>query len=518
MFNLKTLIILVLFFKAISFVAQEKIEFTTEESQWIKNHPVVDFGYEPNWPPYEIYKNGEYSGIVGDYIKLIEEYTGIDMKPIPGITWEESISKLRSGDIHIVPIAGITDYRKNYLEFTKPYISDPLVIVTRHDFQFISGLNDLENKKICLPKGYYTIDMIKKDFPNIKIVTSSSIKKCLLDVSTSRVDAFVGSLSVISYYINNYGFSNLKIAAPTEYNYTQMGFAVTKDWHVFRDIVQKVFDVIPQKQHNSIKNKWILVKYDLGVNKAKIKSYIMYGALALIIIFIGFYVWNYTLRKQIKHRKKAESELNNSLVLIHQKNSEKDVLLKEIHHRVKNNLQMVYSLLNMQSREVLSEDALLILAEGKARVKAMALVHQILYESDNLSKVDLRIYIDSLKDNIININHDDNKDVKVFIHVNDVSLDLEKVIPFGLILNELLTNSYKHAFKGRNSGEIHISIKKEKGMCFFKYTDNGVGMNNLDIEYYKTLGMRLINRLSNQLNTQAILKNNNGLMVTFAFN
>jgi len=497
--------------------AQSQIIFTEEEKAWIYEHPVINFGYEPNWPPYEIYANGEYSGIVGDYIKLIEEHTGIDMKPIPGITWDETISKLKSGEIHIAPIAGITEERKEYLDFTKPYISDPLVIVTRDDFQFVSGLNDLENKKLCLPKGYYTIEMIRKDFPEIDIVTSNTIKDCLLEVSTSGADAFVGSLSVVSYYINTIGFANLKIASPTNYGYTQMGLAVTKDWSVFRNIVQKILDNTSKEQYNSIKNKWISVRYDHGVNKEKVKNYIEYSLLGFFILFLGFYIWNSTLRKQIINRKKAESELNKSLELIQKKNSEKDVLLKEIHHRVKNNLQIVHSLLNMQSREVINKDTLIILAEGKARIKAMALVHQVLYQSEDLSKVNIHSYIESLKESIVNINHDSSKNIKVYTHANDVSLELEKVIPLGLVLNELLTNSYKHAFKDRNSGEIHITLRKENNMHFFEYRDNGVGMKRLDILGYKTLGMRLISRLSNQLNTQAILKNDNGFIASFSF-
>ena len=496
---------------------QAQVDFSEKEQTWLNEHPVINFGYEADWPPYEIYTNGEYTGIVGDYVKLIEEYTGVDMNPIPGITWGETVSKLKSGEIHVVPIAGITEDRKEYLNFTKPYVSDPLVIVTRNNFQFISGLADLEGKKVCLPKGYYTIDIIKKDFPKIEIATSNSVKNCLLNVSTSRADAFVGSLSVVSYYINTIGFANLKIASPTHYEYTQMGFAVTKDWEVFRDIVQKIFDNIPKEKHNEIKNKWISVRYDHGVDKEKAEEYLIYGGIGLVIILLSFYIWNKTLRKQIKNRKKAESELNKSLELIRQKNSEKEVLLKEIHHRVKNNLQIVHSLLNMQTREVINKDALIILEEGKARIKAMALVHQVLYQSDDLSKVDINSYVESLMKSIINVNQNSTKDIKVFTDASDISLDLDKVIPLGLMLNELLTNSYKHAFKGRDSGMIHLFIKKENNIYFFEYKDNGIGMDNLNILDYKSLGMRLISRLSNQLNTQAVLKNDNGFTVSFSF-
>jgi len=90
---------------------QAQVDFSEKEQTWLKEHPVINFGYEADWPPYEIYTNSEYIGIVGDYVKLIEEYTGVDMNPIPGITWGQTISKLKSGEIHVVPIAGITEDR-----------------------------------------------------------------------------------------------------------------------------------------------------------------------------------------------------------------------------------------------------------------------------------------------------------------------------------------------------------------------------------------------------------------------
>ncbi len=517
--SIKTLFFALFYAFSITIIcAQTQLLFSEEEKKWIEEHPIVHFGYEPNWPPYEVYENEEYSGIVGDYVKLIEKNTGIDMRPIPGITWEESISKLQSKEINVVPIAGITEVRKKFLSFTKPYISDPLVIVTRKDYQFVSDLTFLEGKKVCLPKGYYTVDMIKNDFPKLNVITATSIKQCLLNVSTSKADAFVGSLSVIDYHINAYGFTNLKIASPTQYGYTQMGFAVTKDWEVFRDIVQKIFDNLSKEEHNAIKNKWISVNYDHWVNKRKVVKYVMYIVLFFIVLLLLFYLWNKALKNEINTRKQAQLELRKSLELIQQKNEEKEVLLKEIHHRVKNNLQIVYSLLNMQSREVANENTLMILSEGKTRIKAMALVHQALYQSNNLSKVQMDSYIESLKNNIEGINQSIDKHIEIKISANNIALELDKVIPLGLILNELLTNSFKHAFEGRDSGVIIITLLEKDNGYYFEYKDNGVGIKNTNFSVHKTLGMRLISRLTNQLKSEAIIKNDNGTVLSFSFN
>lgn len=484
--------------------------FTKSEIEWIKKHPVINFGYEPNWPPYEIYENGVYTGISGDYIKMIEIHTDIDMVPIPNITWQETLSGLQDGEIKVAALAGITQEREKYLHFTEPHITDPIVIVTQSGYKFISGVSDLEGKTLTLPEGYYAMDLIKNDFSKINIKTTKNVKDCLYLVSTGQADAFIGSLSVTSYYINNDGFSNLKIAAPTHYGYTKLGLAVTKDWGVFRDIVQKIFDHLKKDEHLEIRNKWVTVAVEKGVSRSTIKKYILYSLGVLTIIIFVFLLWNKTLRNEIKARKKIELDLK-------KENQEKELLLKEVHHRVKNNLQIVHSMLNMQSRKVDNEIALKVISESKSRVMAMAIIHKILYESEDLSTIDVHKYILSLSENIKRIYKSENQDISLIIDVNNVFLNIEKAIPIGLILNELLSNSYKHAFKNRIKGEIKIIITQDKNNCNFIYTDDGVGVNNSNKESSKTLGMHLVHRLANQLQTKASLKYGTGYYLSFAF-
>jgi len=485
--------------------------FTKGEIEWIKKHPVINFGYEPNWPPYEIYDNGIYTGISGDYIEMIEIHTDIDMVPIPNITWQETLNGLQHGEIKVAALAGITEEREEYLHFTKPHVTDPIVIVTQSGYKFISGVSDLEGKKLTLPEGYYAIDLIKNDFPEFDIKTTKSVKDCLYQVSTGQADAFIGSLSVTSYYINNDGFSNLKIAAPTHYGYTELGLAVTKDWSVFRNIVQKIFNHLSKEEHIEIRNKWVTVAVEKGVSRSTIKKYVLYALGVLAIIIIVFLLWNKTLRNEIKAREKIELDLK-------KENQEKELLLKEVHHRVKNNLQIVHSMLNMQSRKVDNEIALKVIAEGKSRVMAMAIIHKILYESEDLSTIDVKKYVNSLSDNIKRIYKSDHTEIALNIDVQEVYLDIDKSIPVGLILNELLSNTYKHAFINRKKGNIKIEIIQLEDVCQFNYSDDGEGVTNYNMESYKTLGMHLIHRLANQLQTEAEIQKTTGFNLSFVFN
>jgi len=517
MIKCKWLLSFVVIFYLNNIVAQNTIEFTEIEQEWIKEHPIIHFGFDPNWPPFEMYENGKYTGIIADYVTVLEQKTGIVMKPVQIDSFNQTINKLRLGEIHVAPEVGKSDAREKYLSYTDPYLTDPQVIVTRIDAGFVNGLKDLQGKTVSQPAGYIRIKRIKNLYPKINIVTTKDVKESLLNVSVSKADAFVGSLSVVSYYINVLGYTNLKIASAADLGDIKFRLAVTKDWEVFRDIAQKVFSSMTKEERTLIRNNWISLRYEHGIDERQVRNYIIYGMVAFLLLALFFYTWNKTLRKQIRIRNKAEKELRLSLDLINEKNIEKDTLLKEVHHRVKNNLQIVYSMLNMQSRQVDNKSARKVLAEGKSRVMAMALIHKVLYESENLNQVNITDYLNSLLQNISSIYTNEDKNIEVHIKAKDILLNLDLAIPLGLILSELLTNSYKHAFINKDSGNIIISIVKKNGLYYFEYKDNGIGIDSVNIESYKSLGMRLVNRLASQINAEAKLKSNNGIEVTFSF-
>ena len=143
MFRNKSYLILILIFFSFVKTFSNVINFTQKEKKFIKDHPVIEFGYEPNWPPYELYRDGEYQGIIGDYVKVLESQTGIDFQPIPNITWDETINGLKSGAIKTSICVAITKDRARYLNFTDPYISSFMVIITKKDYGFVGGIEYL---------------------------------------------------------------------------------------------------------------------------------------------------------------------------------------------------------------------------------------------------------------------------------------------------------------------------------------------------------------------------------------
>ena len=216
--------------------------------------------------------------------------------------------------------------------------------------------------------------------------------------------------------------------------------------------------------------------------------------------------------EDITERKEAEELLKISLV-------EKEVLLREIHHRVKNNLQIISSLLNLQSRHVEDEPALDMFQESRNRVRSMALVHEKLYRSDDLAKVNFCEYIRSLGRHLIISYGTNSTAIDLDVSVKDVFLDINTSIPCGLIINELISNSLKHAFSGRKKGKIRVVLQSEKnGMYKLVVSDDGVGLpKNLDAKKTESLGLQLVTMLVEQLQGTLNIDNNKGTSFEIVF-
>jgi len=214
----------------------------------------------------------------------------------------------------------------------------------------------------------------------------------------------------------------------------------------------------------------------------------------------------------ITERKIFEDTLKSSL-------REKEVLIKEIHHRVKNNMQIISSLLNLQKQYVKDEEAVNVLKESQNRVKSMAMIHEKLYKSRNFSEINFSDYIRSLvSDLFYSYGVDSNRIRPVFV-LDNVMMGLETAIPCGLIISELVTNTLKYAFPHNKEGEFRIELHAyEDGFYELIITDNGVGIpENLDLDETETLGLQLVKNLINQLEGTVELSWKDGAMFMVKF-
>lgn len=213
----------------------------------------------------------------------------------------------------------------------------------------------------------------------------------------------------------------------------------------------------------------------------------------------------------ITKKKRATDQLKSSV-------EEKEILLKEIHHRVKNNMQIISSLLNLQTQYIDDDGAADILKESQNRVKSMAMLHEKLYQSKNFTHIKFEDYVKSLVSDLFFTYSTSLDQVRLTIEVDDLSLNLETAVPLGLIISELVSNCLKHAFPHGRKGEIHVSLKDHYGNYELIVSDDGIGLQqNLEFENTKSLGLQLVHNLTNQIDGEITIDSSHGTKFKIVF-
>ena len=255
-------------------------------------------------------------------------------------------------------------------------------------------------------------------------------------------------------------------------------------------------------------------------------KHVTFAGLVMLALLLGVSYNRYRLKQRTNIQLEAQQDrINGANESLRQLNDsletllgEKEWLLKEIHHRVKNNLQIVISLLNSQSAYLDNQDALDAIRNSQHRMHAMSLIHQKLYQSENLATIDMSVYIRELVE-YLGESFKQDKSVAMVMEVSPVKLDVSQAVPLGLILNEAISNSIKYAFKETKNGRIDIVLRPlEEDQYLLCIADNGVGLpDGFDPYNTSSLGMSLMQGLSQQLEGDFSLENENGLRVCVTF-
>lgn len=286
--------------------------------------------------------------------------------------------------------------------------------------------------------------------------------------------------------------------------------------HSLYNFVDKEYASIVKAAHKSVfKNKTVHSYETLGIDGdgAKIWFQTHVGPILMGEKVVGLTMFT----RDITERKIAEAKILQSL-------KEKEVLLKEIHHRVKNNLQIISSILSLQANFIKDKKSAEMVRDIQGRIKSMSVIHDLLYQSKNFNNINFAEYLEIV---IVNITHSfspierTKKELNapaLDLKIENLYLDLEVAIPCGLIVNELITNSIKYAFSTQKKPVIHLSLKKEKNLITLIVQDNGKGLPpKLDIRNSKSLGLQLVTSLVEQLDGKLKVESKTGAKFTITF-
>ncbi|GAB6140735.1 transporter substrate-binding domain-containing protein [Methylosoma difficile] len=279
----------------------QRVVLSPQEREWLDKHPVIRFGGDPNWLPYEAFnKQGQYIGIVAEYLALIEEKLGIHLEIIRSQSWSETVGLLEKGQLDVVSAGqGSTLPIGSQLKFTQKYLNSPIIIVMRADADYVENIEQIKSKKLAAIKDYDDVH-----FPGIPLLYVDNIPDGLTAVSTGKIDALFCTLAQASYHITELGINNVRIVGKTDFK-TEVGFGMREEFAPLVPILNKALNAISQSEKQKIYDAWSKEKFTDTTNYRLITQIVVGFLLTLLIILM----WMRLLTKEIKRRKQTEAEL-----------------------------------------------------------------------------------------------------------------------------------------------------------------------------------------------------------------
>ncbi len=289
------------------------IALAPEEQAWLDAHASVKASGPRAFPPFHYFdENGNARGIALDYLRFVMGRIGLRTEAPEDLPWPEVMRKAREGETDLVSCIARTPDREAYLLFSNPFLSFPLVIVSRNDAPFIGGLNDLRGMKVAFVRQNSVYDWIERDGVAVAPHFVDSPLEALKAVSSGLAEAHIENLAAAGYLIEHHGLTNLKVAAPTSYGNYELHFAVRKDWPELVSLIDKALAEMSPEQHAAIRNKWLSVRYEHGISRLDVVRWILTVVFVSSLVMILLLVSNRRLKREAVERARAEKSLRES--------------------------------------------------------------------------------------------------------------------------------------------------------------------------------------------------------------
>ncbi len=430
-------------------------------------------------------------GSIGITNKAFEDLTGYSHEELKSIRWSKELTPVKWREIeqnHLeeaLKTKKSVNYEKEYIRKDGSIVPIELVVHPHFDsennleyyFAFINDLTERLKAESVIKENEAKYRVLFEESSSYLILISA--KGELLDVNEATVS-----------------FSGLSKEELIGKNFTDLEIIPPSETVRHRENISKILKGEKIKPYEStlIDNKgkihYTMISLNPLIKNSEISSF-------------------HVICNDVTDLKLAEKEIKNSL-------NEKELLLQEIHHRVKNNMQIISSLLNLQSYNVKEEETKDILKDSQGRIKALSMVHEKLYQSPDLSHVNFKDYIENLVHNLF-YSYEIKNSVHLNMDIGNIELNMETIIPLGLIINELVTNSLKFAFPD-DKGHINIILETKGDEHTLIVSDDGVGFNKeIKINEISSLGLQLVNSLVNQLDGSIDIDYTNGAKFTIKF-
>ena len=414
------------------------------------------------------------------------------------------------------------DYFFTKMQALMPILNNPYL----ESFQYIMKGNNLFRRKRYVEarevtvKGLQILEKYKMNF--------TSLYPFALNVIGTIEQKDKNFEKALSYFNESRNWNKKNMPEVSEKDYWEVIYKFYEDkgdfkkaFEVYKIYADSAISDVISRSTKSLRESELqlsITKQDKELTQKRTQLIIFIGFTGLGILLLGLVYRNYRLKQKANRQLEVVNvDLANKNILLDKRNVENELLLKEIHHRVKNNLEVVSSLLALQSANIDDPDIQEAMLANQNRVHSMGILHQKLYQSEHLAFIEMKDYFKNLCENILD-SYNESDRIKVNIDMKEVELDVDIALPLGLIVNELLTNSLKYAFPDGNKGEIQLSLASvnSENLCL-KISDNGIGKNITLPAKGTGFGTQLVDLLTKQIEGKLDEVINNGTLITITF-
>lgn len=452
-----------------------KLILSDDERAWLKAHPILRLGLDPIWEPIEyIDRQGEYRGISAAFMRRLAELLGVELQFDPKQSWAQAVERVKVGKVDLLPALNASAQRAEFLNFTKPYLHFPFMIITRRDAPLITGLEDMEGWNVAVERDYVTREYLDRDHPMLQYLVTDNTAEALRAVASGKADAYVGNMTMATYMIDKLGLGNLKVAAPAPYT-NDLTIGVRKDWPELVAILDKALATISSKERRAIRQESLAIRYDVEVNYALVWK-VVGGAAVLLLLSL---LWVAQTRRQKTALAKAKGEAE-------QANRFKSYFLANMSHEIRTpmNAIMGFSYLVLQTKLTTRQYHYMDKIHSSSQA-LLGVINDILdfsrIEAGKLEVEHVSFSLDEVYENLANITmiKAEEKGLEISFHHDPAAPD--NLVGDPLRLGQVLINLVGNAIKFTEQGGVMVSVDKERQegeqvWLRFSVSDTGIGI------------------------------------------
>lgn len=449
---------------------------SAQEKKYLKEKKVITACIDPDWMPFEGFEGGKHVGLSADYLNIFQKNLSTPIEVIKTDSWAESLELAKTRKCDILPLAMETQSRKEYLNFTSPYLKVPVVLATKPDVEFIVDFDAIKGEKIGIPLGYAFSEILKKRYPNLNIVDVKNAQDGLERVRNGELFGYIGTLASIGYLFQKEFNGELKIAGKFG-DMWELGIGVRNDDPTLLAILEKAIYAISDEEKQNILNKWVAIKYENRIDYALVWKILVIS----ILIFLAASYW-------IRKLSLLNKELKNARAKAEEATQIKSNFLANMSHEIRTPMNSIISMTYLIKKNITTQPLLhYIEVIESASNNLLWLLNDIL----DLSKIEAKkLNINSGDFNLIEVLDSVSNIIKIkaeekalaFEIIYDKS-DSLNVCGDSLRLMQVLTNLASNAVKFTNSGYVKIYVDKVSDKIFrFSVCDSGIGLSENQID------------------------------------